>query len=119
MKDLIKNNPTLVFGLGLPLLLVAVFLLAAGIPNLNAVPPKYDMVFATNYNSYSDSQGVQIKLVDGRAKVTFVGECNYCQAPEVYRYIAQTGALKRITIDIPPELRKTSTNTTNDNNPGK
>jgi hypothetical protein len=106
MKEFLKNNPTLAFGLGLPLLLVVIFSLAAGIPSLTAVPPKYDVIFATNY--YGSNEGFRIHTSSGKAVVTFVGECNYCQPPEIYRYNSANGTLKRITIDIPPEARQSN-----------
>lgn len=115
MKEFLKNNPSLVFGLGLPLLLVGVFLLAAGIPNLMATPPKFDVVFATNYNDHSGGEGVRIRTENGRAHVTFVGECVYCGAPEIYYYQASTKSIRRIPIDIPPEVKTEKQNPANKN----
>lgn len=39
MKNFIRNNPTIAFGLGLPLVLVVLFLLISGIPALVVAPP--------------------------------------------------------------------------------
>ncbi len=103
MKQFIKENPTLAFGLGLPILLVVIFLVAAGLPNLTAIPPKYDVVFTNN--QYDSGEGFRVKVVGGKLNVTFVGECSYCNTLEIYRYNAAAGTVKRITVDAPPESR--------------
>lgn len=103
MKRFIKDNPTLAFGLGLPILLVALFLVAAGLPNLTATPPKYDVVFTNNH--YDSGDGFRVKVSGGKLVVSFVGECNYCQSLEIYRYNAAAGTVKRITVEPPAEAR--------------
>ena len=45
MKKFIRDNPTIAFGLGLPLLLVAVFLAISGIPALLVAPPQYEVLY--------------------------------------------------------------------------
>ena len=52
MKSFLRENPTIAFGLGLSLLLVVVFLLAAGIPVLLVEPPQYEVLYATEYYNY-------------------------------------------------------------------
>lgn len=103
MKQFIKENPTLAFGLGLPILLVGLFLVAAGLPNLTAIPPKYDVIFANNH--YDSGDGFRVKVAGNKLSVTFAGECSYCQPLEIYRYNAAAGTVKRITIDPPAESR--------------
>ncbi|MEW5011208.1 MAG: hypothetical protein AB1Y22_06540, partial [Cycloclasticus sp.] len=61
MKTFLRENPTIAFGLGLPLLLVVVFLLISGIPSLLVTPPQYDVLYATEYYNYKS--GVQISVV--------------------------------------------------------
>lgn len=107
MKAFLKDNPTLVFGLGLPVLLVFIFSLAASLPNLGATPPKYDVIFATNYNeSYGNGAGYHISVVEGKLNLSYVGECGYYNTPELYRYQPASGSIKRIDFNIPPESRK-------------
>ena len=55
MKKFIRDNPTIAFGLGLPLLLVAVFLAISGIPALLVAPPQYEVLYATHYNFYNNA----------------------------------------------------------------
>jgi hypothetical protein len=50
MKNVFRDNPTIAFGLGLPLLLVAVFLAISGIPVLLVAPAQYEVLYATHYN---------------------------------------------------------------------
>ena len=50
MKNFFRENPTIAFGLGLPLLLVAVFLLVSGIPALMVAPPQSELLYATGAN---------------------------------------------------------------------
>lgn len=104
MKSFIRENPTLAFGLGLPLLIVIVFSLAAGLPNLMAPTPKYDVLFSAN-NYYNAYEGLQINVVHGKVTARFVGECNYCQPPELYIYNSARGSLRRINITYPPGIR--------------
>lgn len=67
MKSFIRENPTIAFGLGLPLLLVVVFLLVSGIPALLVDPPQYDVLYATEY--VGNSNGVQISVVNKKIQV--------------------------------------------------
>jgi hypothetical protein len=71
MKSFLRENPTIAFGLGLPLLLVVVFLLISGIPALLVEPPQYDLLYATEYNNYPN--GVQISVVNRKAQVIYQG----------------------------------------------
>ena len=47
MKNFIRSNPTIAFGLGLPLALVLLFLATSGIPTLVVAPPNHEMLTAT------------------------------------------------------------------------
>jgi hypothetical protein len=69
MKSFIRENPTIAFGLGLPLILVVVFLLISGIPTLLVAPPQYDVLYATDYYNYQN--GVQISVIDQKVQVIY------------------------------------------------
>ena len=62
MKTFLRENPTIAFGLGLPLLLVVVVLLIAGVPAFLVAPPQYDVLYATEY--YNHQKGIQISVVE-------------------------------------------------------
>ena len=102
MKSFFRDNPTIAFGLGLPLLLVVVFLLISGIPALLVEPPKYDVLYATEYYTYPN--GVQISVVDRKVQVVYQGSQQGYQRPRLWRYSPQTGAVREIAIMLPPGL---------------
>lgn len=102
MKSFFRENPTIAFGLGLPLLLVVVFLLVSGIPALLVDPPQYDAVYATEYNNYQT--GVQISVVDRKVQVLHQGNSTGYQKPRLWRYSAKTGGVQEISYMLPPGL---------------
>ena len=102
MKSFLRENPTIAFGLGLPLLLVTVFLLISGIPSLIVAPPQYDLLYATQYYNYQN--GVQISVINGKVQVIHQGTTNNNRKPLLWRYNPKTGAVKEIAIVLPAEL---------------
>ena len=99
MKSFLRENPTIAFGLGLPLLLVVVFLLISGIPNLVVTSPQYDVLYATEYYNYQDA--VQISVVDQKVQVLYRDNLQGRQIPRVWRYNPKTGAVKEIALVLP------------------
>jgi len=104
MIKFLRENPTIAFGLGLPLLLVLVFLLVSGMPSLLVDPPKYDVVYATQYNNQQN--GVQISVVDQRIQVVYQGIVQHGRKPRLWRFNPKTGAVKEISYLLPPGLTK-------------
>lgn len=102
MKSFFRENPTIAFGLGLPLLLVVAFLLISGIPTLLVDPPQYDVVYATDY--YNNQNGVQISVVNQKIKVVYQGSVQGYQRPRLWRYTPKSGAVKEISFMLPPGL---------------
>jgi hypothetical protein len=102
MKTFLRENPTIAFGLGFPLLLVVVFLLISGIPSLLVAPPQYDILYVTEYNNYPN--GVQIAVVNQKVQVVYQGNSQSYQNPRLWRYSPKTGAVKEIAIMLPPGL---------------
>ncbi|MDE2118066.1 MAG: hypothetical protein KGJ19_05665 [Betaproteobacteria bacterium] len=102
MKSFLRENPTIAFGLGLPLLLVVAFLLISGIPALLVEPPQYDVLYATEYYTYPN--GVQISVVNRKVQVVYQGSSAGYQRPRLWRYSPKTGAVKEIAIMLPPGL---------------
>jgi hypothetical protein len=109
MKSFVRDNPTIAFGLGLPLLLVLLFLLISGLPNLLVDPPQHDVLYATEY--YNDVHGVQISVVDQKVLVSYRGIAQGGQAPRLWRYHSKTGAVQEIVIILPPTLTSSDTKT--------
>jgi hypothetical protein len=102
MKAFLRENPTIAFGLGLPLLLVLVFLLISGIPSLLVDPPQHDVIYATEYYNYQS--GVQISVADRKVQVVYQGSVLNAQKPRIWRYDAKTGAVREIAYLLPPGL---------------
>ena len=102
MKSFLRENPTIAFGLGLPLLIVVAFLLISGIPALLVEPPQYDVLYATEYNNYPN--GVQISVVNQKIQVIYQGSSQSYQKPRLWRYSPKNGAVKEIAIMLPPGL---------------
>ncbi len=102
MKSFLRENPTIAFGLGLPLLLVVVFLLISGIPSLLVAPPKYDVLYASEYYNYQN--GVQISVVNQKVQVIYQGNVQGNRKPRLWRYNSKTGGVKEIAIVLPPDL---------------
>jgi hypothetical protein len=108
MKSFLRENPTISFGLGLPLLLVVVFLLVSGIPTHLVDPPQYDLLYTTGY--YNNQNGVQISVVGQKVQVLYQGGERANQNPRLWRYNPKTGAVKEIAIVVPlglPQVGKT------------
>ena len=102
MKSFLRENPTIAFGLGLPLLLVVAFLLISGIPALLVEPPQYDVLYATEYYAYPN--GVHISVVNQKVQIVYQGSSQGYQRPRIWRYSPKTGAVKEIGFTLPPGL---------------
>jgi hypothetical protein len=105
MKSFLRENPTIAFGLGLPLILVVAFLLISGIPSLLVASPQYDVIYATNYYNYQN--GVQISVVDRKVQVVYQDGSQSRQKPRLWRYDPKTGAVREIAILLPPGRKTT------------
>ena len=105
MKNFIRDNPTIAFGLGLPVILVVLFLAVSGIPALLVAPAQYDVLYATNYNYYNNAQNsLQIAVVGDRVQVNYIGDTQPYQNPRLWRFNPKTGAVKEIALLLPPGL---------------
>src|SRR5574340_21260 len=102
MRSFLRDNPTIAFGLGLPLLLVVAFLLVSGIPALLVAPPQYDVLYATEYYNYPN--GMQVSVVNRKVQVVYQGSSAGYQKPRLWRYSPKTGAVTEIAIMLPPGL---------------
>ncbi|MGA7594198.1 MAG: hypothetical protein WCA64_03300 [Gallionella sp.] len=102
MKKFLRENPTIAFGLGLPLVLVVVFLVISGIPALLVAPPQFEVLYATGYNNYPN--GVQISVVNRKVQVVYLGGTAGYQKPRLWRYNPKTGGVQEIAIMLPPGL---------------
>jgi hypothetical protein len=104
MKSFLRENPTIAFGLGLPLILVVVFLLGSGIPSLLVAPPQFDVLYVTG--NYNYQNGVQISVVGQKAQVIYQGSVQNNRQPRLWRFNPKTGAVKEISFLLPPGLTR-------------
>lgn len=111
MKSFLRDNPTIAFGLGLPLLLVAVFLLISGIPALLVPAPQFEVLYLTGYNTYQ--QGLRIGVTEGKVQVNYQGNLLNYQNPRLWRYNPKSGGVTEINIVLPPGLLPPGSNTGN------
>lgn len=100
MKKFISENPTIAFGLGLPLLLVVIFLIVSGLPQILVAKPQYELLYATGTYSYPNV--VQITVVDPKVQVIYQGAAYGNERPRLWRYNPQTGGVQEIAIILPP-----------------
>lgn len=96
MKSFLRENPTLAFGLGLPLVLVVLFLIGSGVPSLLVPPPQYDVLYTTAY--YNHQNTAQISVVGQEVQVIQKNYEKENQMPQLWRYNPTTGAVKEVSI---------------------
>jgi len=114
MKSFLRENPTIAFGLGFPLLLVITFLLVSGIPSLLVAPPQYDLLYATDYYDYQGRiQRIQIDVVEQRVQVIHQDNVQNGRKPHLWRYQSKTGAVQEVPIILPVGLSLTPQKTNN------
>lgn len=106
MKKFIQENPTIAYGLGLPLLLVVVFLIVSGLPQLLVPKPQYELLYATGTHSYPNV--LQIAVVDQKAQVIYQGTPYGNERPRLWRYNPQTGGVQEIALILPPSPVQTA-----------
>ena len=100
MKRFLQENPTIAYGLGLPLLLVVIFLIVSGLPQLLVAKPQYELLYATGYQNYQHI--VQITVVEQKVQVIYQGAAYGNERPRLWRYNPQTGGVQEIAIILPP-----------------
>lgn len=100
MKKFLQENPTIAYGLGLPLLLVVIFLIVSGLPKLLVSKPQYELLYATGINSYPNV--VQIAVIDQKVQVIYQGGSYGNERPRLWRYNPRSGGVQEIAIVLPP-----------------
>jgi hypothetical protein len=102
MRKFLRENPTIAFGLGLPIVIVVIFLLVSGIPSVLVDDPEYDLIYATEY--YGNGNGVQIAVLNQEIQVTYNGNSLGYSTARLWRYSPKTGSVREISIVLPPGL---------------
>ena len=112
-KEFVKANLVLVVGLALPVVLMAGFLVASGLPQRLADPPKYNLVFAvTEFSQGVSGIPVSVSFVvqDGVLKAQYVklppqptGYVNNAWK-KLYLYDAATQKVRQLSFGFPPNM---------------
>ncbi len=113
MKSFFRENPTIAFGLGLPLILVVVFLLISGLPTLLVSPPQYEVLYASEYYNYQND--IQISVVGEKVQMVYQGGAYNYRKPKIWRYNPKTGAVKEIAYLLPPNVASSNNSSTDPN----
>ncbi len=100
MKKFIQENPTIAYGLGLPLLLVVIFLIVSGLPQLLVSKPQYELLYVSGIYNYPNV--VQIAVVDQKVQVIYQGAPYGNERPRLWRYNPQSGGVQEIALILPP-----------------
>lgn len=100
IKKFVRENPTIAFGLGLPLVLVVIFLVVSGLPQVLVASPQYEVLYATGTRNYPNV--VQITVVDRKVQVIYQGTAYGYERPRLWRYNPETGGVTEIAIILPP-----------------
>lgn len=106
MLKFMKDNPTIAFGMGLPLLVVIILSLAAVVPSWLEALPQYPVLYATDYYVGKD-RGVVVNVENKKVQVSYIPSC-YTEGTKLYLYTPTTGNLHEIRLDIPQHARETN-----------
>jgi hypothetical protein len=110
MQTFIKENKALVAALLLPVLFAGFFLISKQIATSTINPPAHDFMIFKHNNSYNNSAGVNIKILDGKLSAKFrypkannddrYGEL---RETELYFVTAKTMIAEKINFSIPDD----------------
>ena len=113
VKGFVKANLVLVVGLALPVVLMAGFLVASGLPQRMADPPKYSLVFAvTEFSQGVSGIPVSVSFVvqDGVLKAQYIklppqppGYVNNAWK-KLYLYDSATQKVQQLSFGFPPNM---------------
>ena len=113
LKEFVKTNLVLVVGLALPIVLMAGFLVASGLPERIANPPKYNLVFAvTDFSQAVSGIPVSVSFVvqDGVLKAQYIRlppqPTGYVSNAwkKLYLYDAATQKVQQLSFGFPSNM---------------
>lgn len=91
MKRFLKENIALTAGIALPLVLMIFFFIAGRTATIAVDDPRYDAIFAANYNDGYPNQPWRVSVDDGKLTILFQpspndGTAPYYNKPQIYRF---------------------------------
>ncbi len=104
-KSFIKDNFVLVAGLALPVLMVAIFMLATVLPKSMSAPPAHDFLFHVDqYGSTPVSFMTDLIVRDGKLHARLKkADQNYYNTKKIYRYQAKNQSVSEISFSLPAD----------------
>lgn len=113
LRAFVKTNAVLVVGLALPLLLMAGFMLASGLPQRLSEPPTFSLVFAvSDYSPTTHNLPVSVRLVvqDGVLKAQYVSAMSPAAGyvnnswKKLYLYDAPSQNVRELPFGFPADM---------------
>ncbi len=104
--DWLKKNFFAVASVGLPLLVVGLFLLATAIPKWTVGQPQYDLLFSVNEYNRQDQQ-LQLVLSSEKGVLTATAHPKHGYGPSnrLYYFDASENIVREIPITIPADIQ--------------
>ena len=98
-----RENPLIVASIALPLLIVAMFVAATGIPRLLVEAPIHDLVLVTRYPATNRSLPVSIDIAvnNGRAVAVVRDTSSSTNAPRVFMYESSEDRVRELPMELP------------------
>ncbi|WP_367607787.1 hypothetical protein [Legionella sp. W05-934-2] len=105
-----RNNILIIAGLGLPALVMIIFMVSTMIPTKIENPPKYSLVFAIQDYSSGNQTPISVNFVvkDGilYAQYTKNANSSYYYWKKLYLYDAKTEKIKQLSFGLPTNIDK-------------
>jgi len=103
-----KSHLFIVAAVALPVVVVALFVIASVVPGMRVADPQHDLVFAadTPYDRSPSPVTVDFRVRDGRveADIRRAAPGIYPAATRLFLYEHQTGEVREIPVDVPADL---------------
>ncbi len=109
MSTFLKDNLVLVIGISLPVLVVALFLLARYVPKTLSAPPAHDFIFTTNEYDYNNQLPVRVNvgIYKKRLRMTLyqTGDNHSYYSPKLFIYDHLTEKVRELEYNLPEDLK--------------
>lgn len=103
MKSFLKENIALAAGIALPLLLIALFLIAGRVTVTTVADPEYAVLFVTDYYPRNVNTPHRIDFDDGKLVISYKEKeekLPYDSVPELYVFDFAKGTAEKLPIDM-------------------
>ena len=104
MKKIIKNYLPLILGVSLPIIIIIIFTLTQYFPRYFVSPPKYNLLFATNYyyyNNNNQNNSYEISVLNQKLVFKYQKLQYQRNKPNLYIFDPKNKNIKEIQYEIP------------------